>query len=143
VITVVAALVAALLPTAQAVPDPSCRETPIVRATPPPANNADPLGEGLWWVNADRSLWMESATGPWHAGYNQKNILLKPTGVLPTISGTRIDGTAAPMDVRWVPQLRAELQTMGLTFPSEGCWKITAAAGDRTLEFVARVRPLP
>ena len=115
----------------------------MVRATPPPTNNADPLGEGLWWVNSDRSLWMQSATGPWHAGYNPKNIMLKPTGVKPTLSGTRIDAPAPLMEVKWVPQLRAEIQTMGLTFPSDGCWKITAAAGDRTLEFVARVRLRP
>ncbi len=38
------------------------------------------------------------------------------------------------------PQLRAEFQTMGLAFASEGCWKITATAGDRTLDVVTRVR---
>jgi hypothetical protein len=60
---------------------------------------------------------MQSATGPWHAGYNQKNMMIKPTGLTPTISGTRIDAAAPPMDVRWVPQRRAEFQTLGLTFP--------------------------
>jgi len=43
--------------------------------------------------------------------------------------------------VRWVPQLDFEFQTMGLTFPTEGCWRITAAAGDRELSFVTIVRP--
>ena len=124
-------------------PTQRCPETPTVRATPPPANNAGPLGDGPYWVNADRSLWMQSATGPWHAGYNQKNIMVKPTGVRPTISGTRIDGSAPPMDVSWVPQLRAEFQTMGLTFPMEGCWKISATAGDRELSFVTSVGPRP
>jgi hypothetical protein len=132
---------AAPVSAAQAAPVQSCAETPAVRATPPPANNAGPLGDGPWWVNDDRTLWMQSATGPWHAGYNQKNVLVKPAGVIPTLSGTRIDAPAAPMDVRWVPQLRAEFQTMGLTFPTEGCWKVTATAGDRELSFVTSVRP--
>ena len=126
---------------ARPVPAQSCRETPTVRATPPPTSNAGALDDGPWWVNADRTLWMRSATGPWHAGYNQKNIILKSTGVTPAISGTRIDAPAPPMAVKWVPQLRAEFQTMGLTFPAEGCWKITATAGDREMSFVTRVRP--
>ncbi len=115
----------------------------MIRATPPPTNNAGALGEDLWWVNADRSLWMRSATGPWHVGYNQKNMMLKPSGVRPTIAGVRIDAASPPMDVKWVPQLGAEFQTMGLTFATAGCWKITATAGDRTLEFVANVQPQP
>jgi len=126
---------------AQAAAAQSCPETPTRRATPPPTNNAGVLGDGPWWVNADRTLWMQSATGAWHTGYNQKNMMIKPTGVRPTISGTRIDAPAPPMGVRWVPQLEAEFQTMGLTFPTEGCWKITAAAGDRELSFITIVRP--
>src|SRR6185369_5722531 len=106
---------------AQAAAAQSCPETPTRRGTPPPTNNAGVLGDGPWWVNADRTLWMQSATGAWHTGYNQKNMMIKPTGVRPTISGTRIDAPAPPMGVRWVPQLEAEFQTMGLTFPTEGC----------------------
>jgi hypothetical protein len=128
---------------APAAPAQSCAETPTVRATPPPTNNAGTLGDGPWWVNADRTLWMQSATGPWHAGYNQKNMMIKPTAVRPTISGTRIDAPAPPMVVRWVPQLDYEFQTMGLTFPTEGCWRIAATAGDRELSFVTIVRPRP
>jgi hypothetical protein len=127
----------------QVAPAQSCPETPTIRATPPPTNNAGSLDDGPWWVNADRTLWMRSATGPWHAGYNQKNMMIKPTAVRPTISGTRIDAAAPPMDVRWVPQLDYEFQTMGLTFSTEGCWRITATAGDRELSFVTIVRPRP
>lgn len=121
----------------------SCAATEMIRSIPPRANNAGSLGEGSWWVNADRSLWIGSATGPWHAGYNQKNMMIRPSGVRPTLAGVRIDGSSQPMRVRWVPQLGAEFQTMGLTFASAGCWKITATAGDRTLEFVVSVRPPP
>jgi hypothetical protein len=121
----------------------SCTETPTVRAMPPPANNAGPLGEGPWWVNTDRTLWMQSATGPWHAGYNQKNMMVKPAGVRPAISGTRIDAAAPPMEVRWVPQLDFEFQTMGLTLPTEGCWKVTATAGSHELSFMTLVGPRP
>ena len=121
----------------------SCPETPTLRATPPPANNAGPLGDGPWWVNTDRTLWMQSATGPWHAGYNQKNMMVKPADVRPAMSGTRIDGPAPPMEVKWVPQLHAEFQTMALTFPMEGCWKVTATAGAHELSFVTTVRGRP
>ena len=69
--------------------------------------------------------------------------MVKPAGVKPMIAGARIDAAAAPMRVKWVPQLHAEFQTMGVTFTTEGCWKITATAGDRTLDVVTRVRLLP
>ena len=118
----------------------SCAETRTLRATPPPTNNAGPLGDGPWWVNADRTLWMQSATGPWHAGYNQKNMMVKPADVRPAMSGMRIDRPAPPMEVKWVPQLHAEFQTMGLTFPTEGCWKVTATVGAHELSFVSAVR---
>ena len=128
---------------APAAPAQNCAETPTVRTAPPRLKDVMPLGDGPWWINADRTLWMWSATGPWHAGYNQKNMMVKPAGVTPTISGTRIDAPAPPMEVRWVPQLRGEFQTMGLTFPTAGCWKVTAKAGDRELSFIAIVRPRP
>ena len=115
----------------------------MILATPPPTNNAGTLGVGPWWVNTDRTLWVQSATGPWHAGYNQKNMMVKPTGVTPAISGTRIDAPAPPMEVRWVPQLHFEFQTMGLRFPTEGCWKITATAGSHELSFITAVWPRP
>jgi len=44
------------------------------------------------------------------------------------------------MEVKWVPQLHAEFQTMGLTFPTEGCWKVTATVGAHELSFVSAVR---
>jgi hypothetical protein len=128
---------------APAMPAQSCAETPELRATPPAANNAGSPGDGPWWVNTDRTLWLQSATGPWHAGYNQKNMMVKPADVKPALSGTRIDGPASPMGVKWVPQLHAEFQTMGLTFPTEGCWKVTATAGTHELSFFTVVRPSP
>jgi hypothetical protein len=138
--TLVLALLASFL--TQATPAPGCAVTEMVRATPPQPRDAGGLGESLWWVSADRSIWLKSWTGPWHVGYNQKNMMLKPSGITPTISGTRIDASAPPMEVRWVPQ-RGDLQTMGLTFPTDGCWKITATAGDHKLEFVTHVRLQP
>ena len=128
---------------AQAAAAPSCEQTEMVRATPPPTNNAGQVGEGLWWVNKERTIWIASATGPWHLGLNQKNMMIKPSGVGLYVSGTRIDASALPADVQTVPQIRYEFQTMGITFPAEGCWKITATAGDYELEFVTRVRLLP
>jgi hypothetical protein len=127
----------------QVVSPASCPATEMIRAAPPATNNAGTFGDDLFWVNADRSLWMRSATGAWHVGYNQKNMMWKPSGMRPTISGVRVDASAPPMEARWVPQLVAEFQTMGLTFPTVGCWKIRATAGDHTLEFVTNVEALP
>jgi hypothetical protein len=52
-----------------------------------------------------------------------------------------VDAASPPMQVKWVPQLDAEFQTMGLEVPTAGCWTITGTAGDHTLQFIANVAP--
>ena len=121
----------------------SCDETPMIRATPPPTRNAGTLHDGPWWVNAERTIWIASATGPWHAGLNRKNAMVKPSGAGLSVSATRIDASASAAEVRTVPQVADEFQTMSIAFPADGCWAIKATTGDHTLEFVTRVRLVP
>jgi hypothetical protein len=58
-----------------------------------------------------------------------------------TISGRRIDASAAPLRAD-VPDGYGStgFQASGVFFPTEGCWEITGAVGDATLSFVTFVR---
>lgn len=56
------------------------------------------------------------------------------------ISGRRLDGQAAPA-VGDVPDGYGVtgFQASGVSFPTEGCWEVTGAIGDRALSFVTFV----
>jgi len=55
------------------------------------------------------------------------------------ITGRRLDGVAGPLTAE-IPEGYGEtgFQATGLVFASEGCWEITASAGDATLTFVTQ-----
>lgn len=57
-----------------------------------------------------------------------------------TIEGRRLDGPAPPLQA-WIPDGYGDtgFQSTALTFPTEGCWKITGKAGNATLTFVTFV----
>ncbi len=57
-----------------------------------------------------------------------------------TITGRRLDGTAAPLTAS-VPDGYGEsgFQATALSFPTPGCWEITGRAGEATLTFVTLV----
>ena len=48
---------------------------------------------------------------------------------------------ASPVEVRGVPQGVNEFQTMALTFPTDGCWKITATGAGHRLESPLKAPP--
>jgi len=62
------------------------------------------------------------------------------------ITGRRLDGVAGPLTAE-IPEGYGEtgFQATGLVFASEGCWEVTASAGDATLTCVtqAEIAPVP
>jgi hypothetical protein len=62
------------------------------------------------------------------------------------IAGRRLDGMAGPL-IAEIPEGYGEtgFQATGLVFASEGCWEVTASAGDATLTFVTQavIAPAP
>jgi hypothetical protein len=122
----------------------SCPVTPTVRETPPKDPNADGFGDGPWHVNADRTIWVQNASFPeWRQGLNHKVFWISPAGTELKISGERIDGPSAPLEARIPCCYPTGFQVSAITFPTTGCWKVTAKAGDREMSFVTKVRPRP
>jgi hypothetical protein len=120
----------------------ACPVTQPVRATPASDPNADPFGEGPWYINADRTIWATSNVGGMVASPNRNKVLwIRPWGGDLTVTGRRLDGEPDPMTATIPCCYPTGFQASGLIFPTPGCWEVTANSGSRSLTFVASVGP--
>ena len=126
----------------------ACPVTQAVRAKPPEDAAVSAVPEyGYYFVNEDRSLW---ASAWWtdqeetHLYAGEKGIKMgwfRPEGVELEISGRRIDAQAPPLDAHAPCCYPTRFQATGLLFPTEGCWEVSATAGDSVFSFVVEVHP--
>jgi hypothetical protein len=113
-----------------------------------------------WYVNADRTIWAYFWTSQplkaspqdykvlWirpkpfpDASYQDANRMLArgQVGVEFTVSGRRIDSNAAPLKYS-IPSIYAQdIQPSSISFPTAGCWKISAKSGTSSFDFVVAV----
>lgn len=126
----------------------SCPVTEAARLTPPDdkAVANEPM-KGAYIVNEDGSIWamawwMESAEYPLRAGEDGNKMgWFRPAGADLQITGRRLDAHAPALEARVPCCYLTRFQSTGLYFPTEGCWEITARAGESLLTFVAPVEP--
>jgi hypothetical protein len=102
---------------------------------------------GYYYINPDRSIWGSawwSDEQKYHlrAGEDGNKMgWFRPAGVPLEISGRRLDGQA-PIAYADVPCCYpTRFQATGVYFPTEGCWEVTARAGESQLTFVVWVLP--
>jgi len=101
---------------------------------------------GYYYVNADRSIW---ASAWWSnldnnyliPGEGLKTGWFRPAGETMEITGRRLDGDAPAFKASVPCCYPTRFQATGLTFPSAGCWEVTAHAGESMLTFVVEVDP--
>jgi hypothetical protein len=126
----------------QALATTACPVTELVRAEPPRDPNADPFGQGPWYINADRSIWAGWLAGQWVSGGNGNKVLwIRPQGTTLKVVGRRLDGggaVALKADIRCC--YPTGFQASQVYFPTSGCWEVTATAGGSELKFVTKVR---
>jgi hypothetical protein len=95
---------------------------------------------GFWYRNAGRTIWAgflpESG---WRAGGN-KTYWVRPRGTQLTVTGRRLDADASPLRARIPCCYPTGFQIVGLYFPAEGCWEVSAKAGNSELLFVTEVK---
>ena len=127
-----------------------CVATPVVRATAPPDPDADPVGPGNWYINADRTIWAGPIPdGGWPSGgtlfsggravKGQKTYWVRPQGMNLLITGRRLDAAAPPLEAHVPCCYLSGFQIVGLFFPTVGCWEVTAKSGGSQLRFVTQV----
>jgi hypothetical protein len=76
-------------------PSSACRVSRTVKDEPPKDPNADPVGFGDWFVNADRTIWVRKAL--WQSGSDGNKVYwVRPAGTTLVVAGRRIDGPARP-----------------------------------------------
>lgn len=136
---------------AQPTQNDACAASPTIRDSAPPDQSADPVGPANWYVNADRTIW----AGPvpddvWPSGgklfsggravKGQKTYWVRPRGAELVIEGRRIDASAPPVEANIPCCYPTGFQIVGLFFPTEGCWEVTAKAGPSALVFITRVK---
>jgi hypothetical protein len=115
----------------------------------PPEDAAvqDPPAFGYYFVNEDRSIWASAWwTGheeyPLRAGEEGNKVgWFRPAGATLEITGERLDGQAPPLESHIPCCYPTRFQATGLSFPTEGCWKVTARAAESELSFVVWVEP--
>lgn len=117
----------------------SCELTPTEQATPPKDPNADPFGSGPWYINESRTIWAGWDASQMRSGGN-KVLWIRPEGTNLAISGRRLDAASPPLEASIPCCYPTGFQATGLTFPSGGCWLITATAGESKLTFITVVR---
>ncbi len=103
-----------------------------------------PPSYGDYFINDARTIW---ASAWWSADggplpVSKEGVKMgwfRPAGATLEITGGRIDDDA-PALVAHIPCCYpTRFQATGLTFPAEGCWRISAVAGGESLEFVVQV----
>jgi hypothetical protein len=131
----------------------SCAVSQVTRDAVPIDPNAGAGGRAEdWYINADRTIWAGPVpAGGWPSGgtvhsgegavKGQKTYWVRPQGTQLVITGHRIDGQAAPLEAHVPCCYTTGFQIVALHFPTPGCWRVWARAGDRDLTFVTRVKP--
>ena len=115
----------------------ACPVTETLRDTPPSAELASAFGDGPWHVNDDRSIWVWAQ--PYRAGELVTAIWLRPEGTRLAVTAERLDGDAPEVEAEFNCCFPQPFKSGGLQFPTLGCWRVNATAGDRRLTFVTEV----
>ncbi len=127
-----------VVPTVVPASTASCPVTPRVYAQPPRDPNPfyPDIGVGSWYINADRTMW--ASAWEFRQGGN-KVMWIRPAGEQLVVTGQRLDAEAAPLSADIPCCYPSTFQASGLTFPTSGCWQVTAQAGRAKLQFVIEV----
>jgi beta-lactamase regulating signal transducer with metallopeptidase domain len=96
------------------------------------------LGNGPWIINDDRTIW--AADQPYIANRSVQTVWMRPANTELAITAQRLDGDAPQLVVGPARPLETAYIAIGVTFPSAGCWEVTAVAGSSKLTFVTQVR---
>jgi hypothetical protein len=119
-------------------PSAACPVSKAVKDEPPKDPDADPVGFGDWFVNADRTIWVRKDS--WQAGSDGNKVYwVRPAGTKLVITGRRIDAPAPPPRATADRGYPTGFTVTGLYFESPGCWELTAKAGSKELHFVTEV----
>ncbi|MDQ3693422.1 MAG: hypothetical protein M3464_07325 [Chloroflexota bacterium] len=119
-----------------------CPVTPPVLADPPepeqPAGMArDPLGLAWWYISGDGLPWVGAE--PYRETGGAKVLWLKPIGATLTVTGHPLDAGSPTLTAHVPDGYSGDYQASGISFPTAGCWEVTARADNSALRFVTYI----
>lgn len=117
----------------------NCPLTVPIKDEPPKDPNADRFGFGTYYVNDDRTMWVRAQD--WKVGGGHKVIWIRPQGTELVVTGHRLDAEGPPLRADIPCCYLTGFQVTGLIFPADGCWEVTARAGESELRFITQVKP--
>ena len=97
----------------------------------------EPLGSGPWHINDDRTIWTWDQR--FVAGIAVNTMWMKPADSDLSITARRLDGESTPLQTHMAKDGTAGYIATTMTFPSPGCWEVTAHSGPSSLTFITRV----
>lgn len=125
-----------------------CSPTEPVWAKPPDDTAVQGSPDfGYYFINEDESIWAaawwteQAVTYLRAGGTGIKTGWFRPAGATLAITGERLDAQAPPLEAHIPCCYPTRFQATGLSFPTEGCWEVTARAADNELSFVVQVAP--
>ena len=102
---------------------------------------------GYYFVNEGGSLWAsawwEESEGYQLVAGEEGNKIgwFRPASEKLEIHGNRLDAPAPALQAEIPCCYPTRFQASGVTFPTEGCWEVTAQSGGGELKFVVEVNP--
>lgn len=119
-----------------------CVVTPPILSQAPESTEGGPAGDEVasWYVNEDRTIWMLNQN--WVPGKRTKTAWFRPARTRVEATGRRLDAPAPPLvfDTPPADSYRHRFTPSSMTFPTGGCWEITAKAGGSEARFVVHVK---
>jgi len=129
-------------------PTNECPVTEPVWIKPPDdsAVSNEPVS-GYYYVNEDQSIltsawWKEQDIN--YLRVHEDGLKMgwfRPAGAELQITGRRLDGGAPLLESHVPCCYPTRFQATSLYFPTEGCWEVTAKAGESILKFIVTVAP--
>jgi beta-lactamase regulating signal transducer with metallopeptidase domain len=96
------------------------------------------LGTGPWIINDDQTIW--ASDQPYVAKRPVTTVWMRPANTELEVVARRLDGDAPKVTVGPAQPYQTAYIATPVTFPTAGCWEVTATAGTSKLIFVTRVR---
>lgn len=121
---------------ARSIGSPTCNVTPYSAEGVGDAFTTTWYGQEPLWAGLDRAY-----LGVWYAEIDLKVQWRLPRDETLSVTGRRLDGSAAPLAFEMPSGYGNGFQPSSLRFPTEGCWEVTAQTTSQQLRFVVLVHP--
>ena len=122
------------------VPD-NCPITEPKIDDPPDGNSPEPLGEGEYYINEDRTIWGKLPPDGWRTGGQKAIWILAEEGEFSFYGRNRAVKGLPLLEAELISHPRDTVQVTRINFPTPGCWEMSVFDGRKVFRFDIEVAP--